>query len=203
MLNIIFYQRLMFLLLLEVVSALTVILNASLERYLIKFLSLSRLKSRDANFISVDIPGIGLITADMLKADDLVVNIYAGDTLIRHLSATYSNASELDIGTLPIGEELRFEVSSTRFSNVEEATLAGPPTISGMPDLQIIRFAGEAFYYVTPSVVPGGFTPFVGFDSQVHGTVLRAYPDYDFSPRIENWELRSSDLTYHWSFPLK
>ncbi len=148
----------------------------------------------NANFVSAQIPGIGLITAAEAGAIDTVANIYVDDVLLRNISSKYSSSEDKNLGSVSIGGNLEVEIGG--------AEVTSTPSVTGVPDLNILRFAGEAFYYVTPSVTPGEFTPFVGFDSQVHGTALRSYPDYDFNSRIPEWT-QKSDGTYSWVFPLK
>lgn len=57
------------------------------------------------------------------------------------------------------------------------------PEIKGMPGTWLANFAAESMYYCSPSVTPGEFSPWIGFDSNVHGSALFRYPtneNFDF-----------------------
>ena len=51
-----------------------------------------------------------------------------------------------------------------------------PPEITGMPGVWLANFGGNSRYFCSPSVTPGEFSPWIGFDSNVHGVALQRYP---------------------------
>ncbi len=57
------------------------------------------------------------------------------------------------------------------------STSFSPPRFKGIPFTWQARTGGESKYYCTPSINPGDIKPWIGFESQVHGTVLRPYPE--------------------------
>ncbi len=128
----------------------------------------------DATFIEAHIPGVGVITssdAGIVGTPDTSVTLLSGGHTIRHISYQESSDLEKDLSGLriPVGEPLTVRIATT---DVPGENLS----ISGLHDLTIQRFAGESFYHVNPSIDFGGYTPFLGFDSQVHGTVIRPWP---------------------------
>jgi len=69
--------------------------------------------------------------------------------------------------------------------------------ILNVPEIWIARSGGESKYYVTPSLIPGEWRPFLGYDSQVHGVALRKHPtpeqkkvpplEYDEDRKVWSW----------------
>ncbi len=67
------------------------------------------------------------------------------------------------------------------------------PKLSGFPFAWLAYFGGEALYQCEPSIQPGEWRPWLGYDSQVHGAAIRSYPK-DFDPKFNPWVV---DLTSH------
>ncbi|MEM0940646.1 MAG: glycosyl hydrolase 53 family protein [Bacteroidota bacterium] len=118
------------------------------------------------DFFSVDIPGIPtLYPVDFIG--DLAIAVYR--------SSFYGNESHIfyfdTAQTAQKGPIKLLAGDSVVFFAEEEFT------ISNLPEVWIARTAGEVKYYCTPSVRPGEYRPFLGFDSQVHSVALRKHPD--------------------------
>lgn len=95
-----------------------------------------------------------------------------------------------EVADLKMGDKLEIKTS------VDPSTFV----LEGIPGTWIARAAREAKYYCTPSVWPGEYAPFLGWDSEVHGTKIRKYPD-DFQVKIPDWE--EIDGVYSWSWTLQ
>lgn len=77
---------------------------------------------------------------------------------------------------------------------------SGKPTIEGVAGTWTARFAGDLMYYCTPSVTPGEFNPWIGYDSRVHNMQLRRYKgDPDFQLKVPDWNHSTGNL-YTWSW---
>lgn len=72
--------------------------------------------------------------------------------------------------------------------------------IEGMADIWVARSAGEVKFYADPSIKMGGFKPFLGYDSQVHGVKLRNYTaELDGKLRYPRMKKRLHDYyTTYW-----
>ena len=80
---------------------------------------------------------------------------------------------------------------------------SGTPKIEGVSGTWIARFAGDLMYYCTPSVTPGEFNPWIGYDSRVHNLQLRRYDgDPDFQMKVPDWTHPSKN-SYSWSWTLQ
>lgn len=98
-------------------------------------------------------------------------------------------------GTIPklnlqMGDELEFEIFGISPVNIQ---------IDGLPGVWISRFGGEVQYYCTPSVTPGGYNPFIGFDSQIHGVTLNPYP-HDFDKQTKDWVYNPTRDSWSWKW---
>lgn len=79
----------------------------------------------------------------------------------------------------------------------------GAPKIEGVPGAWIARFAGDLMYYCTPSVTPGEFNPWIGYDSRVHNLQLRRYDgDPAFQMKVSDWNHPAGN-SYSWSWTLQ
>ncbi len=76
------------------------------------------------------------------------------------------------------------------------------PVFSGIPATWIAHFAGETKYYCTPSIQPNERRPWLGFDSQVHGSLLRRYP-VGYHDRFPDFQKDSQGNIVSWSFTLQ
>lgn len=83
-----------------------------------------------------------------------------------------------------------------------EVTYGGTdaPLIEGVAGVWIARFAGDLMYYCTPSVKPGEFNPWIGYDSRVHNMQLRNYKgDPDFQLKVPGWSKTGNVWTWNWT----
>ena len=75
------------------------------------------------------------------------------------------------------------------------------PKIEGFPYSWMAYFSGEVLFQCEPSIQPGEWRPWLGYDSQVHGTVMRKYPE-GFSPKFYDWNVdtsRSGFVVFRWT----
>ena len=75
------------------------------------------------------------------------------------------------------------------------------PILENFPYTWLAYFSGEALYQCEPSIRPGEWRPWLGYDSQVHGTAMRRYPD-GFTPKFRDWHVDTSVsgfLIYRWT----
>ena len=69
------------------------------------------------------------------------------------------------------------------------------PRLENFPHTWLAYFSGEALYQCEPSIQPGEWRPWLGYDSQVHGTAMRKYPD-GFSPKFYDWHVDTSNTGF-------
>ena len=69
------------------------------------------------------------------------------------------------------------------------------PKITNFPYTWMALFSGEVLYQCEPSIQPGEWRPWLGYDSQVHGTVMRNYPD-NFQRKFYDWHVDQSNNGY-------
>lgn len=94
------------------------------------------------------------------------------------------------IENILMGDKVSFEVWN--YSNEK-------PQIIGAPAVWIARFAGDLMYYCSPSVTPGEFAPWIGYDSRVHTLQMRNYSnDPSFSVQVPDWH--EEGIRKYWSF---
>ena len=74
------------------------------------------------------------------------------------------------------------------------------PRLEGFPFTWMAFFSGEVLFQCEPSIQPGEWRPWVGYDSQVHGTAMRKYPA-DFSEKFYSWHVTSNlnYIFYRWT----
>lgn len=101
----------------------------------------------------------------------------------------FSQPNPANIIDMKLGDLITFKVSNPHGET---------PVIEGVPATWISRCAGDLQYYCTPSVKPGEFNPFIGFDSRVHFFALKNYPT-DFQVKMPDWVYNAADKTYKWS----
>ena len=113
------------------------------------------------------------------------VRMFVNGIARRTYSAGNLNPDPID---LVMGDSIRFEV-----------TYKGnqAPTILGVPNVWIARFAGDLMYYCTPNTKPGEFNPWIGYDSRVHNMQVRQYSgDSQFRLKVPTWQ-KTNDI---WSW---
>ena len=105
------------------------------------------------------------------------VKVYVNGSL-KHTYSTNTSGAPHTIDLI-MGDEVRFEVSGAGSEQVE---------IHGVPQTWLSQFSGEAQYYCSPSVKPGEFNPWIGFDSNVHGSAMRRYDQFTgFKIKVPGW----------------
>ncbi|MEO0553532.1 MAG: glycosyl hydrolase 53 family protein [Bacteroidota bacterium] len=135
-----------------------------------------------SDFISVDLPGISTLSrADF--SGDFAVAVFGSDKVRRAYIFNFGSnpTNALD---LLVGDSVVFKSSSAL-------------TITGLPEIWLARFAGESKYYCTPSITPGEYRPFLGFDSQVHGVAVRKYAD-ESDIQVPSWDILSGHYYLYW-----
>lgn len=95
-----------------------------------------------------------------------------------------------------VGDDIKF-VFNNSFPSYK-----GVPVFSGIPATWIAHFAGESKFYCTPSIQPNERKPWLGFDSQVHGSLLRRYPN-GYHERFPDFQKDSQGNIVSWTFTLQ
>ena len=76
------------------------------------------------------------------------------------------------------------------------------PSISGFPYAWRAFFGGEVLYQCESSIQPGGWRPWLGYDSQVHGLAVRKYPN-GYHKKFNPWEAHLANngthVVYRWA----
>lgn len=136
-----------------------------------------KITTQDALLRKVKIPGM-----EEFVSDHLAVYGYADRSLVN----TYSlnDLSSLD---LHVGDSVVFRTNDPSF------------TVDGLKDVWLARFSGESKYYHVDQRM-GGFKPFIGFDSQVHGIAMRPHPDPDHMqyPTLELVTGEEDSYYFYW-----
>ncbi|GEM_PF-5308066 len=157
-----------------------------------------RAKNREVGnpFVSVDIGPTG----PFLAGDNLILeqSYNKVEVFVNGVYEYNSDAAPpdhlLSLPDLKLGDEITFRVTLSDGVQIEDVE------INGLPGVWIARAAREAKYYCTPSVRPGEYAPFLGWDSEVHGTKIRKYPE-GFEVKIPDWQ--EVDGVYTWSWTLQ
>lgn len=90
-----------------------------------------------------------------------------------------------------MGDDVSFEVSYKGSDS---------PVIAGVSGVWIARFAGDLMYYCTPSVKPGEFNPWIGYDSRVHNMQLRRYDGTPgFKLKVPDWTKTGNVWKWDWT----
>lgn len=95
-----------------------------------------------------------------------------------------------------VGDDIKF-VFNNSFSSFKRK-----PVFEGIPATWIAQFGGESKYYCTPSIQPNERKPWIGFDSQVHGSLLRRYPA-GYKERFPDFEKDKNGNIVSWTFTLQ
>ena len=128
------------------------------------------------------------------------LNGYANARLIINPAASvvrygeiYSTTTNLTTTELTMGDHVILEVAVPikNSSTFDEANPAHYPKLEGFPFTWMAFFSGEALYQCEPSIQPGEWRPWLGYDSQVHGTAMRKYPP-NFDTRFSGWQADTS-----------
>ena len=100
---------------------------------------------------------------------------------------------------LSLGDHLVIEVVAPipKGVNIDVGKGDDYPDFSSFPYAWMAFFGGEVLFMEESSIAPGDWRPFLGYDSQVHGTVLRPYPT-GFMPKYDHWEVvrKENHVTY-------
>lgn len=95
-----------------------------------------------------------------------------------------------------VGDEIKFVFNNAFASNNRK------PIFEGIPAVWIAHFGGETKYMCTPSIQPNELKPWIGFDSQVHGSLLRRFPP-KYKQRFADFERDASGNIVSWTFTLQ
>lgn len=108
-------------------------------------------------------------------------------------TATPSSIPTIDA---KVGDDIKFTFNNSfpSFGRV--------PIFEGIPATWVAQFAGESKFYCTPSIQPNERKPWLGFDSQVHGSLLRRYPK-GYHDRFPDFEKDSQGKILSWTFMLQ
>lgn len=137
----------------------------------------------NATVSGVTIPGVGYKRMDELFKDVARSN----EAYYAKFNGTLISLNELIKQDIMVGDEIVFY-------STNNATV-----FSGLPMIWAARSGGEVFYF-SYDVEPGQLKPFLGFDSQVHGTALRKYPA-DFDPNEKLWSTENTE--YSWTYKVQ
>jgi arabinogalactan endo-1,4-beta-galactosidase len=125
----------------------------------------------------ISLPGIGsLYPEDFDDLEDLRIDVYRSSNTEPDITQTYFSYDPDKVLDLVMGDSVVFRAKDPNF------------IVKNLPEIWIARTGGETRYMYTPSIKPGEFRPFLGFDSQVHGVALRKYPD--------GFQLRQPEVVY-------
>lgn len=145
--------------------------------------------------------GSSLRTMSSLESDDytsftrvkLTVNPGAQAAVVHTFGAGASWPANAPAFTM--GDHLLWEIVMPTNQSFDEVNPQHYPELSGFPYAWLAHFSGEVLYQCNPSIQPGEWRPWIGFDSQVHGTILRRYPSY-FDTKFNPWEVDTSHSGY-------
>ena len=115
-------------------------------------------------------------------------------------SYIFNPGSGLDSGTVPeakMGDHITLEVAVpiVEGQTFDQSNPFHYPELKGFPFSWMAFFSGEALYQCEPSIQPGAWRPWLGYDSQVHGTTMRQYPP-NFQTRFYDWHADTSIDNY-------
>ncbi|GAA3611476.1 hypothetical protein GCM10022396_30560 [Flavivirga amylovorans] len=114
------------------------------------------------NIVAIKLPGFSL-SAENIERDVIARNIE------KHRVNVSLNGHPVDINkpiTAIVGDVISFHV---HYSNTHI------PDIRNLPKTWIARFAGDLTYFIDPDHIPGGLTPWIGLDTQVHWLNVRHF----------------------------
>lgn len=118
----------------------------------------------------------------------LSVQVKVNGTLQQTYKAGNMNPTPLDV---KMGDDISFEVT---YKGTDS------PVLEGVPGVWTARFAGDLMYYCTPSVQPGEFNPWIGYDSRVHNMQLRNYKGTpDFQLKVPGWNKNGNVWSWSWT----
>lgn len=120
------------------------------------------------------------------------------DASSEHYVSKRSSNTPIHAIEAKLGDVLLFEVL-VPLSQSSPLDLSNPehyPTVSGFPYAWRAFFGGETMYQCEPSVQPGEWRPWLGYDSQVHGLALRSYPS-GYQSRFNDWEVQKVNHNQH------
>ncbi|MCY4338329.1 MAG: hypothetical protein OXD47_05955 [Gammaproteobacteria bacterium] len=188
--------------------------------------SSTELKDRLAKQLWSDSPGVlneddrelafpQFSTGESFAADDLssssakvrlIVNPVRTDTESFYTFTADSNSPN-NAPHLTLGDHITLEVA-VPISNANTFQADNPahyPKLIGFPHTWMAFFSGEVLFQFDRNIRPGAWRPWLGFDSQVHGTVMRKYPP-NYTPKFYDWNantaLSSEHVVFRWTAKL-
>lgn len=166
----------------------------------------------DAGVRKIIVPGLNkpVYLGTFNPDNELTVDVFLNKETIP-LATFKSSADNVGIqSNLKMGNKLTYKVA------LKNTISSDPPEITGMPGVWLANFGGNSRYFCSPSVTPGEFNPWIGFDSNVHGVALQRYPTpldpkngqygakFDekmFQLKVPTW--KNSDNKWEWGWTLQ
>jgi arabinogalactan endo-1,4-beta-galactosidase len=153
---------------------------------------LLRMSITNATVSGVTIPGVGY-----KRMDELFKSVKRDVGLSERMRVSVNDGPmitlrEFSSQSLLVGDEVSFYA-------VDKVK------IIGLPSTWVARSAGEVIYYSIDNSSPGAFRPYLGFDSQVHGTAIRSFPE-GFNIQEDDWEdysLAQYGTNYVWKYKIQ
>lgn len=112
---------------------------------------------------------------------------------------SFSSAIDLKLGDAIL---LEWVVPLAAGVNFDASNLNHYPSLSGFPYAWRAFFGGEVTYQCESSIQPGGWRPWLGYDSQVHGLAVRKYPN-GYHKKFNPWEAHLANngthVVYRWA----
>ena len=139
--------------------------------------------------------GLLRITVNPASSSESSYVFYAGE------SANATNAPDLQLGDHVMLEVL---VPIARGQSFSDSNPAHYPKLENFPFSWMAFFSGESLFQFEASVQPGEWRPWLGYDSQVHGTAMRKYPP-SFNPKFYDWHVDTSNsgiVVFRWTTKL-
>lgn len=144
----------------------------------------------NATVKEITVPGlnkpINLVTFN--PNNHLIVDAFLNDNSNLFYKYISGSSTSFTPKLIKMGDKMTYKV------HLEVPISDDNPEIIGVPGVWLANFGAESMYYCSPSVTPGEFSPWIGFDSNVHGSALFKYPtnenfDYQiFKKNVPDWE---------------
>ena len=154
-----------------------------------------KIHAKNVTIEKIQLPMIGEVRASELmqlyaQGDGKTIRIYINDELRSIYNPNNNGIAFPNQIAAYIGDEITIKVP---------AVTNDPPTLnSGLAYTWIARFAGNVYFYCSPTPKPGGYKPWVGLDSRVHNVVIRPYP-HNYDLRHPNWVKENGYWVLSWT----
>ena len=123
---------------------------------------------------------------------NLIINGTASDSTFSMVLQASEEEGNRDVPTFHVGDHVTLEVQIPIRSGVsfDSNNPDHYPKLEAFPFTWMAFFSGEVLFQCEPSIQPGEWRPWLGYDSQVHGTAMRKYPP-NFNPKLNGWHVSS------------